>query len=63
MIELVQVLPNMTKKKSVCTCKHTPVVSGNNDSDSDIVDTLATPEQPDEALSQESLEKNKKHAK
>ena len=34
----------------------------NNDSDSDMFDTLAPAEQPDEALSQNSTEKKKRRA-
>ena len=50
-----------TKKKSVCTCKHTPVVTDNDDSDSDSVDNLATVEQPESE--HETNEKRKRRAK
>ena len=36
-----------TKKKSVCFRKRTPVLSDNDDRDSDTVDDLATAEQPE----------------
>ena len=36
-----------TKKKSVCAHKPTPVITDNDNSDSDIVDNLATAEQPE----------------
>ena len=50
-----------TKKKSVCTCKPMPVITDNDESESDTVDTLATAEQPEsqDVLSQETAEKKK----
>ena len=49
-----------TTKESFCACKHMPVVSDNNESDSD-TDTHAIAEQPDEP-SQEIAEKRKRLA-
>ena len=48
-----------TKKKSVCPCKPMPIVTNNDDSDSDTADTLATAKQPEseDVLSQETVEK------
>ena len=50
-----------TKKKYVCVHKPTPVLTDNDDSDSDTVDNLATAEQPEseEVLSQDTIEKKK----
>ena len=60
----MQVLCKMpkNKKKSVCIHKPMPVLTDNDDSDSDTVDNLATAEQPEseEVLSQETLEKKKR---
>ena len=50
-----------TKKKSVCAHKPTPVVTDNDDSDSDTRDNLTAANQPDseDVLSQET-EKEKR---
>ena len=49
----------MTKNKSVFPPKCTPVVSDNNDLDSDTVDILVTTKQPDDTLSIENSNKKK----
>ena len=51
-----------TKKKSVCIYKHMPILSDNDDSDSDSVDNLANAEQPDseEVLTQKLLESKRR---
>ena len=48
-----------TKNKSFCNRKHMPVLSYNNDSDSDTVANVATVAQPEseDVLSQETVEK------
>ena len=53
------------KKKSVGLRKPMPVLTDNDDSDIDTVDNLETAEQPEseDVLSQESVEKKKRHAK
>ena len=54
-----------TKKKPVCFRKCMPVLIDNDDSERDTVDYLATAEQleSEDELSQETIEKKKRHAK